>query len=395
MTQRERFLAIGIGGLAVIVALQWSFSRYRNALQTRQTQLTNLRSELETKQAIQLEGAWADARMGDYLERSLPGDHQRAQGDYQRWLLESGNETGLRSPDVKLTASPRSTGVFRPYTFEVKATGDLDQLVSLLHRFHSHGYLHRIRKLDIPQPGTRTQERGRRITINVDAIALDAASPTAEPPTVRPSRVAADMEYYRQPILQRNFFSPPNQPPRFAGSPRIEAMVGRDLEQTVQFTDPDEGQRLRYELVGEVPSGVRIDPTSGALRGRLTEEGRIELKVRATDDGLPAQSAEQQLVINVVPPPPPEPEAPGFDDATQAVLTGLVQSRGEWTAMVNARTKGETKHLRAGDRVEIGSVRGRVVEVTERYITIEMGDRQVIVRPGASLASAFEDSDVN
>ena len=56
---------------------------------------------------------------------------------------------------------------------------------------------------------------------------------------------------------------------------------------------------------------------------------------------------------------------------SKTVLTGLVQGRGEWTAWLNVRTRDKTLKLRVGDSFEIGSVKGKVVEVSSRSAVLE------------------------
>lgn len=77
---------------------------------------------------------------------------------------------------------------------------------------------------------------------------------------------------------------------------------GTRLETVVRATDPDAGQTLSYSLVGTVPQGVTLDSVSGRLEWIPTElqgPGRFEVKVRATDDGIPPAFDEKTFSVVV------------------------------------------------------------------------------------------------
>jgi hypothetical protein len=116
--------------------------------------------------------------------------------------------------------------------------------------------------------------------------------------------------------------------------------------------------------------------------------------VNVTDKGYPPRSLEQELLVKVVDPPkPPDPPptVPEFDDASQTVLTALVQGGDDWTAWMNVRTRGKTLKLRVGDEFEIGSVKGKVVSVTPKFVELEMEeDRRFTLKPAGVLRDAAD-----
>ena len=88
MNQREKILAIGVGGLFVLGIGQWGFNKYRTAIKQRQARYESLEEQkiqLLEKQAM---GALADRQMGEYLVRSVSSDTERARTDYQGWLFD-------------------------------------------------------------------------------------------------------------------------------------------------------------------------------------------------------------------------------------------------------------------------------------------------------------------
>lgn len=56
---------------------------------------------------------------------------------------------------------------------------------------------------------------------------------------------------------------------------------------------------------GSLPSGLSMNPTTGAIDGSPTQEGQFALTVQATDSGIPQQSATAQLNLRIQPRPGP------------------------------------------------------------------------------------------
>ena len=197
--------------------------------------------------------------------------------------------------------------------------------------------------------------------------------------------------------MNRNLYEPPNQAPKFGGRSELEAIVGRDTPTPLTFNDPD-GHGMRYELVDGPYEFVSIDSRSGTLRIRSDETTEFDVTVRAIDDGYPNRSSEQRLVVKVLDPPPPEPEPEppvGFDDASQTVLTALVQGRNEWTAWLHVRTKDETIKLGIGDAFEIGTVAGSVVSVNARSVILDVAGNELELQPSGNLLEAAKSISTN
>ncbi len=395
MTQRERFLALGVGGLILIIGLQWMFTKYRTAVQQRTNQLANLENQKQRLEEELLQGAYADRQMGEYLVRSLPSTVERARSDYTGWLLDLVRSHGVTGADVDSTTSLPVADLYQRFGFRVSGKATLPKITELLHAFYAKDYLHRIREINV-RPFKTGQTTGEMILeLSIDAIALNAAADSVSPPLQPSWRVDRSVAQYRDGILDRNFFSPPNEAPQYSGSRQIEAVVGKETTTALEFKDPED-HAISYSLVGEVPEFIRVDSSTGQLMLNPTSTGTHEFTVVASDSGFPKRSVEQTLTLVVNdPPPPPEPDKPKpeFDDAKQTVLTGLVQGRDDWTAWMNVRTRGETLKLRVGDSFEIGSLKGIVVEVTQRYALLEIDGRRFTLRPSGNLAEAAKASE--
>ena len=83
MNQRERMLAILVGGLFVLGLGQWSLTKYQTAIKQRRTQYENLQERQVQLAEQRNQGALADRQMGEYLVRSVSSDVERARSDYQ------------------------------------------------------------------------------------------------------------------------------------------------------------------------------------------------------------------------------------------------------------------------------------------------------------------------
>ena len=338
MSQRERLLAILVGGALSLFVLQWGFNKYRDAVNTRRNQISTLQDEKVRIEEQLLAGAYADRQMGEYLSRSLPSDVERAQADYQKWLLGMLQENRLRNFNVGAPTTIPISGLYQKFGLLVTGETTMPDLLGLLHAFYAKDYLHRISKISISR--ARIGE-GMQLTMNIDAIALNSAAADADPPGTNSWRVDPSASAYIDPIMNRNLYELPNEAPRYSGSTTLEAVVGKNTPAPLTFKDA-EGHRLRYELAEPPPEFVSLDERSGTLRIDSAEKREFELLVRAIDDGYPSRSTEQKLRVRVVDPPPPPkpaPPKPQFDDATQTILTGLVQGRERqaWLQVRNTR----------------------------------------------------------
>jgi hypothetical protein len=389
MTQRERILAIAVGGMLVMLAFWWGFDKYRTAIKQRTNKLATLdQDQMKLREQI-LQGHLADRQMTEYMLRSLPGNAERARSVYQQWLLETGLKHKIDDLNVDPTTAMPVGDLYQRLSFRVSGKGSMPDLSHLLYDFYSKDYLHLIRELTIRK--VKNQE-DLTIEMSIDAIALLETASDAKPPEGSSWRVRGDVAAYRDPIMNRNFFEPPNGAPLFGGSSEVEAIVGRDSPIPLAAKDP-EGDQVVYEFVEPPPSFVRLDSRSGTLHVNSDQLREFTLQVRATDDGYPTRSTELELKVSVVQPPAPPPAEPpklAFDDSTQTVLTGLVHGRDDWTAWMHVRTKDTTLKLRVGDQFEIGSLKGKVIEVAPKFVELEIEGRRFTLKPNGILKEAAD-----
>ncbi len=393
MTPRERILAILVGGLVVLGLGQWGFSKYKTAIETRRNRYQSLQDQLVQFNEQRNQGALADRQMGEYLVRSVSSDPERARSDYQSWLFDVVKQNQIEN--AKLTASDRTSNVgdlYKQLSFTVTGQAGMPEIIGLIHQIQAKDYLHRIRGLDI-KPARENDSFNVNLSIDVASLnnaPVDATPPESDSWRVNPNRVA-----YTEPILNRNLFEPPNQPPTYAGERTLEAARGRSEAFPLAFKDADE-HGLSFDLV-DPPQSVSIDPRSGTLRVQSEELTEFDVTVRVTDDGYPRRSVEETLLVKVVDPPPEEPKVMelAYDDAKQTYLTGLVQGANDWTAWMNVRTRGKTLKLRVGDEFEIGSVRGVVESIDADHVQLKVADKLVTLSSGSALKAAVDQTAVD
>jgi len=270
------------------------------------------------------------------------------------------------------------------YGFKISGKTDARGWIELMHAFYTKDYLHRISEMTI-RPA---REGGLAVDLTIDAIGLRAAAADApDPKSVSP--LVGNFQTYADAILNRNFFSGPNQAPAFSSPERLATDIDKPASLAINAEDPEK-HSLRYELL-KAPEGLVMDERSGSVNWEPAALGNYSLTVKVTDDGYPPMSTERTFEIAVVePPPPPEPTmpAPGFDDSTQTVLTAIVQGGGDWTAWMKVRTRGTTLKLRPGDQFEIGTLKGTVVEVTSKFVVLEIDGKRFELRPAGVLSDA-------
>lgn len=392
MSRRERLLSMAVAGLLLALLVHWGLGKYREAVGSRQTRLVSLQNEQQLLNEELLAGAYADRQMGEYLVRSLPSDPEVARSRYQTWLLDVVRDSGLADAVVDPTTEMPAGDLYRRFGYRVTGRADLKDVIRLLHAFHSRDTLHRITELNLT-PG-RNDSR-LNVEMGIDAVALsDAPSQGVGEPGDSSYRLASSLDEAKQSILNRNFFQPPNQAPQYRGDSTLWATRGETTRVKLSFVDP-EGSDLVFQPAVDLPPWARFDVSTGELELTPPEsadlDAALDWRVTVLDEGLPQRQTSQQLTIRlrdrpvvVETAPPPE-----FDDATQTYLTALLNGK-EPTAWMNVRTQGKTLKLRVGDAFEIGSIRGTVTEVTSRAVKLEVGGREVVLRPSERLSEAAE-----
>jgi hypothetical protein len=229
------------------------------------------------------------------------------------------------------------------------------------------------------------------LALTIEALSLPGAAAREQLESSGPSRLAgATLESLAQPILERNLFAPPNQPPALATISTQRAEAQKPISLTVQATDPDKNDRVSYALKADGIQGASLDPQSGRLSWTPAAPGTYKLTVEAWDDGIPARNTSRTFEVVVTDPSPagPPPPMPRPFDLQFTYLTAITEARGEREAWISIRTTGELVKLREGDEFSVKGFEGTVREIRENAMIYSAGGKQYTV----ALGNHFEQS---
>lgn len=394
MTPREKVLSIGVGAAIAIALGSYTWSSIRKGIRDKETRIDQLQSEISKRDTSITDGLMDRNKLSALTPSSLPSSSEQAVANYHEWLIGLIEGSKLTSPKQSFIGETPEKGVFRKYKFQISGRGTIEDLTQLLYTFYEKDYLHRIAQLKVVP--VQREPYQLEITLVSEALALDTASAEQAEPIGISHRVKKTLDEYSDVIVNRNLFSPPNHPPKFAQTASVEAVRGSPFNYDPKATDQDAGQFWQYEIIGDAPDGFRF--------GRGTEinwtpdkTGSYVVTLRATDTGIPRKSSEQVLTVNVVEPLPvvePKKEVK-MDIASQAEVSALVAGRDGPEAWVRSKLEGKTLYLKVGDKLTLGSVEGTVVAVGANYMELETDGQKWTVGLDESLADAFRRMKVN
>ena len=289
----------------------------------------------------------------------------------------------------------KESSAYKEYNFSLQGECRTDQWLDLMAAYYDADHLHKLQSVKV----TLTKVPNViKIVFDSRALALISALPNQPASGLSSGRLSRTVDEYKQLILDRNQFSPPNQPPTFAGPRSFEIPRGTPWEQILK-TEDNENHDVTLSLADDkLPEGLSL--TGKTLKWTPTENGEFQFTVRSVDDGWPSATHEEKLTLKVIDPSaPPEaaPEPTKFDAATQAFISGLVSGRTGNEVWIHSRTEGKTLELSVGSTFEIGSIKGKVISINlnEDYVELESGDRRWTVGMDTSLADAFAKSKID
>ncbi|MEZ6134054.1 MAG: hypothetical protein R3C53_03990 [Pirellulaceae bacterium] len=394
MTPREKILALGVGAIVGGAGIFYGIDSMRAGLEDKRTTAENAKLSYEKAEMIIASGFVAGDKFNKLKAKSLPADEELLATQYSQWLLQLGKESGLRELAVNPLSSEQG-GSYKAFKFSLTGKCSEEQVIDLLGKFYDKDYLHTIEKLSLlPNPNAAGEVN---VTLDAKALKLNGAGSNQPPSKESSGRLAMQIDEYKQKIMNRNLFSPPNQAPSLATSRTQEIPRGQPWRLKLEGKDP-ENHRVEFELVStELPPGMKFSRQE--FSWSPSENGEYEVTVRAKDNGWPSQTSEEKLTFKVVDPPvvakvekPPE-----FDKATQAFVTAIMGGRGGSEGWLRSRIDGETIHLKEGEEFEVGSIKAKVlsVNINEDFVELETDGKRWTIGMDTSLAEAFNKSQVD
>lgn len=384
MTQREKLLSILVGICLFSIVLYAGWSRVSKMFQTREANIETLLSQKARQDRTMLKARRANRDLAVLRKRSLPADLSKARTSYRQWLLDVGEELGLEPKVTPKDGANLRGQSYKEMKFQIDCKATLHQLTQLLHRFYESDDLHRIQTLNLkPQPDSKLFA----VVLSIEAIALPDAVDRKTVGDIKSERLdGRPVEEFVQSIVHRNVFGQPNEAPKLERIRKETVEIGKTMEVALKAKD-DEKDKLTYTLEGDdLPEGIEIDEKKSVVRWRPRTEAEFKVTVKVTDDGFPAMSDTTTFEV-VARKPRPKKEAPKdeFDDSKFAFIIGTFEEDGERELWLNIRTKGKVRKLQVGDRVNVGTFRGKISKIGLNEYEFETADGLIEVRIGQSL----------
>lgn len=361
MSQRERVLAIAVGGLLGLFALFMVFRGVQNGLRTRDSQLTSLQRKIGREENAKVLALRDQRLVRDFKLRSLNADPEQAHLEFDHWLEQQVKEVGLQRGTVRWNDFRRATEDYKELTYTVLGDGNIKQVTDLLYRIQAADTLHRIERFSLRQgadPGKL------KLELSIAALSMgEVDAPKAAVGKIVESKLGKSLEEYKAAIVTRNMFAPANNAPKWELDKSKTVELGKQLDWNLKATDAD-GHGLEFRLV-DAPEKAEIK--NRKLVWKPSELGEYTFEVEVTDDGVPAKTDVATVKVKVIPErvAPQEKPKDEFDEATVTKLTGFVQGPTYvgpkiWLYL---QSEGENLTLGAGDKIDIGKWQGVVKAV--------------------------------
>lgn len=409
LTTRERNLAYAVIGLApavlIFIGVFW-FLGQSKANGVREAALLGQIFDEELKLA---KGKKATCRRAFYDSISLPVDIDNASNDYQSWIkglvrdeLQM-NFKALTPTDASDLKNKAEVVGKRRY-YMLRADGTLDQLTSFLTRFYSAELLHRINSLKIiAQNETAGSKKKIRtgmlgITAKIEVLSLSTAVNDAEflrqfhAERATESRFAETNQAYRDMVMRRDIFGPPNNTPTVTATPKSSYVSETEAEIKIAAKDADEEDMMNFEIIDAPIEGwelVQSNPEDRTVRLTVPGQkaGRYKFTVKVSDDGFPAKETTKEFTVTFKDKViaqidlPTKPDPP-FINAKETTITGIVMERtGDWRVWIKVRTTGDRHKLKVGESFELDKKKWVVEEIKPEYAVFRVDNRLVTFEP--------------
>jgi hypothetical protein len=389
MSSRERLLLVVVLICLGLAVLSFGGRSVAGLFASLNSDLESTRQEIEDKELTKRRMDLDIAFMAKQLERSLSNDPFLARTKYRSWLFKLADESGLQDFKIPSTLVVPVGKTYYRHTFRITGTTDLKKTVEFLHAFYSAPLLHRFQTLSLtPGAGKEIALAG---TIEVIGLVDAPKDPTIGEEPVIDVLIQENLQDYVSSIVRRNLFGLPNKKPTFSGTSIVRLTIGEDEEFNISANAAERDQKIvSYEMIKTDLDPAPVISRTGKVTLRSDEEGSFDLTVRVTDDGFPEKTEERTYKLRFEPKKvaAAPPETPKFDNAQLAFFTGTVQIGDVVEAWILRRDKGKLIKLHVGDKLQIGTVTGEVIEITFKTIQIDTEEGSLVIKHGQNLSEA-------
>jgi hypothetical protein len=364
MKRRELILSAIVLALLVVVAGRVLVRRLLfDPIADKRHQVELLREErdLKARQVQQL--AAAEKTLRRWRRQSLPPDVKLAPTMYLAWLTAQGEKAGFSGLEVSPTGS-RTTNrgkevVYYRYPCRIKGITTLAGLVDFLYAFYRAPLLHQVQQINISPAGRRAAGQSD-VMILVDGLALVDADQWI----IVPNQTEAESVTLENAVDANVYI----------GRREREYALQQQLS---KFANHRLVPLARTKLIPDAP------PSSDQAADAATADvSRLAL----ADRDAYAPIVERNIFAPYAA-PQAEPEGP--DEALYYRLTAVRAvvrpGREVPEAMLYSPLDDDYVALRAGDEFEVADVRGRVVSIGLREVTLEIDQQRRLLRLGRNL----------
>lgn len=402
MTNREKRLTQIGGVIFALTVVSWIFNSYTGALSDLDNQIEVASREKDDVDVAERQAAVLGEKFEKMRGQSLPSDISAAQTAYKAWLIDLLQQDDFNLENVKIASNAITESedqIFVRHPFQVSFSGSLAGITDMLYAFYSKQILHRINQLSL-QPMNQDE---LNVRMTVEAIALSDAPKQVDLNAIESKEVLShgDAAMYARAILERNLFGPGNNAPVITSNSQQSFYISDDADDRESFRlaadAKDSNQTVSYELIEHnFPTDAQIEFTpDGRVLVHSSEIAEYEIKVQATDTGIPAKKSDIKTISIAFTERPPEPEPmevetpKPFDIAQLAVFTATVEINDRLEAWIWRREKQEMLKLTIGDNIDLGTVQGKIVSITTKALEIEHAEQGLLsVGSGKTLSEA-------
>ncbi len=371
MQRREKILGL----LLVGAVLAWLgrgvvHSVFLGRLDDRKDKLALVKETQTSVSAKELNLLQTMKKMGQWRDRSLPGEPLEALRLYQQWLTDLGQTSGI----AQLHVTPEQrTGTGPGWkSISVKVTGEatFDQLTTFLHEFQRIALLHRIASIKVEGPKTSGP---LKLTMVAEGLLFDDS--------------AAKTRLLARTTLAESL-------PRSFDTAKVASTEGFP-------TEPGFGVRIEKELVlvtkidGDKWTVKRA--LEGTTKASHPPKSEVEIyPVREERKNIKLEDVRKSLAAN--PFVKPGGATRTIDPNDPARLTRLISSVAapddQTACLYNTQTKAQTV-VKNGTEITIGDIQGTVVAVEPKYIHIKRGNDVYQLNLGKDLRSMVRADDLS
>ena len=414
LSKREKTLAIVVFSILPIMVLFFAFTSVMNSYFSKRSEVTRLLRQIDEQKETQTRGQLADQRLVYYESLSMSGgtrkkDIDNAKADYEAWLKNLVTEqvnmtfTSLKpgkSEDIAARGPDGKTVVGQRHPFKLKASGNLNQLIDLIHEFEKLDVLHRITKLNISPTSKGVGKERKRLSslglqLDLELVSVSSADKDRNFLTSI-QKPDFPVEEYRNQIANRNIFGLKNNAPKFNRISRLSYTEDSSISFPLRISDDDKTDKWNFELLEQSVAEATVTNRGkqGQFRCPKLVPGQYKFKAKVSDNGLPSKSDEIEFTLTInkkpKPAPPvareePKPDPPYMHAGQTAVKFVATPTDGIRRVYIRDMITDQRFELAEGESFDLDDKKWTVMSISNEMVEIEVDGETMKFKVGARL----------